>query len=148
MPAPRRKKRTSANDDSGLAFNHAMLYARDVARARHFYVDLLGFTPIDEFRHGGILVYARIRSPRGNSTLALHMLEPGKTFSDDEGVRLYFEVRNLESFCKKLEAAGITLDQQPKMLPWGWKHAYLSDPDGHELSLYWAGVKRFQGTTS
>jgi hypothetical protein len=32
------------------------------------------------------------------------------------------------------------------MMPWGWKHAYLSDPDGHELSLYRAGAKRFQKT--
>jgi hypothetical protein len=29
-------------------------------------------------------------------------------------------------------------------MPWGWKHAYLDDPDGHELSLYWAGKKRLQ----
>ena len=148
MPAPKRKKRTSAENDSGLTFNHAMLYSRDVTRALHYYVDVLGFKLIDEFRHGGFPVYARIRSPRGNATLALHLLEPGKTLPEDEGVRLYFEVRNLESFCKKLEAAGITLDQQPKMMPWGWKHAYLSDPDGHELSLYWAGAKRLQRTQS
>ena len=79
MPGPKRKRRTSAKDDSGLTFNHAMLYGRDVARAVHFYVDVLGFKLIDEFRHGGVPVYARIRSPRGNATLALHLLEPGKT---------------------------------------------------------------------
>ena len=26
----------------------------------------------------------------------------------------------------------------PKDMPWGWRHAYLNDPDGHEISLYWA----------
>jgi hypothetical protein len=26
----------------------------------------------------------------------------------------------------------------------GWKHAYLDDPDGHEVSLYWAGAKRLK----
>jgi hypothetical protein len=31
-------------------------------------------------------------------------------------------------------------------MPWGWKHAYVNDPDGHEVSLYWAGAKRFQKT--
>jgi hypothetical protein len=31
-------------------------------------------------------------------------------------------------------------------MPWGWKHAYLDDPDGHEVSLYWAGAKRFKKT--
>jgi hypothetical protein len=29
-------------------------------------------------------------------------------------------------------------------MPWGWEHAYLNDPDGHEVSLYWAGDKRFR----
>jgi hypothetical protein len=31
-------------------------------------------------------------------------------------------------------------------MPWGWQHAYLRDPDGHQLSLYWAGPKRFRKT--
>jgi len=45
-----------------------------------------------------------------------------------------------------LESAGVVLTQPPKLMPWGWKHAYLNDPDGHEISLYWAGRKRFQKT--
>ena len=32
------------------------------------------------------------------------------------------------------------------MMPWGWRHAYLNDPDGHEISLYWAGENRMQKT--
>jgi len=34
----------------------------------------------------------------------------------------------------------------PKRMPWGWDHAYLDDPDGHEVSLYWAGTKRLRKT--
>ena len=34
----------------------------------------------------------------------------------------------------------------PKPMPWGWQHAYLEDPDGHEISLYWAGAARLQAT--
>jgi uncharacterized glyoxalase superfamily protein PhnB len=45
-----------------------------------------------------------------------------------------------------LDSAGVKLTQPPKLMPWGWKHAYLDDPDGHEISLYWAGRKRFQKT--
>ena len=30
------------------------------------------------------------------------------------------------------------------MMPWGWRHAYLNDPEGHEISLYWAGEQRMQ----
>ena len=34
----------------------------------------------------------------------------------------------------------------PRMMPWGWRHAYLNDPDGHEISLYWAGENRRKKT--
>ena len=32
------------------------------------------------------------------------------------------------------------------MMPWGWRHAYLNDPDGHEISLCWAGENRMKKT--
>lgn len=144
MAAPKKKKPARASVGEGLEFNHAMLYAADVAKSVHFYADMLGFRPVDDSRYGGELLYARLRSPRGNSTLSIHKLEPGKSLPDYEGVRLYFEVENLAAFCKKLEAAGVTLTEQPKLMPWGWTHAYLTDPDGHELSLYWAGAKRLK----
>lgn len=61
-----------------------------------------------------------------------------------EGIRLYFEVKELDEFCNELASNGVKFDQMPADMPWGWKHAYLRDPDGHELSLYWAGEKRLR----
>jgi catechol 2,3-dioxygenase-like lactoylglutathione lyase family enzyme len=119
-----------------------MVYVRDLARAQHFYADLLGLKVIEEF--GGC--YTRLRSPRGQTTLALHLVEPGKALPDADGVRLYFETKDLDTVCAVLEASGAVLTQPPKLMPWGWKHAYLNDPDGHEVSIYWAGRKRFQKT--
>jgi len=142
--AKKKQKSKQTTGGEGLEFNHAMIYARDVAVSVHFYVDLLGFRPVDESRFGGEFIYARLRSPRGTSTLSIHKVEPGKSLPDFEGVRLYFEIQNLTAFCKKIEAAGIRLTEQPKLAPWGWTHAYLNDPDGHELSLYWAGEKRLK----
>ena len=129
-----------------LAFNHAMIYSREVGPAVHFYANQLGFKLIDEFRHEGMLVYARLRAPSGDSTISIHHIEFGKSIPEYEGVRLYFEVKNLDAFCKTLEAAGVKLDAPPKVMSWGWKHAYLKDPDGHEISLYWAGPLRLQKT--
>ena len=48
--------------------------------------------------------------------------------------------------CRRLTSHRVKFLQEPKVIPWGWKHAYLNDLDGHELSLYWAGAKRLRKT--
>ncbi len=127
--------------DGRLTFNHAMIYVKDVARALGFYRDLLGFKLIEDFRYEGTAVYARLRAPGGDGTIALHQAGPSASLVS-EGVRLYFEVRDLDEFCRKLMRKGFYITKMPRMMEWGWRHAYLNDPDGHEISLYWAGEKR------
>ena len=128
-----------------LTFNHAMIYVKDVERALRFYHDLMGFKLIEDFRYEGSPVYARLRAPGGDGTIALHLAGPGVSLASD-GVRLYFEIRDLDGFCRKLQQKGFYITQMPRMMPWGWRHAYLNDPDGHEISLYWAGENRMQKT--
>src|SRR5258708_22003762 len=140
---PAKRKGTRGKGASALTFNHAMVYSRDVGAALRFYADKLGFKLLENFQHEGRSVYARLKSPRGSSTIALHLVASGDELRTG-GVRLYFEVRALERFCERLESAGVQFSQQPKQMPWGWKHAYLNDPDGHEISLYSAGAKRLR----
>jgi catechol 2,3-dioxygenase-like lactoylglutathione lyase family enzyme len=135
----------AASDGAKLTFNHAMIYARDVDKTLPFYRDLLGFKLIEDFRHEGKSVYARLRAPGGDGTIALHQAAPGAPVSSD-GVRLYFEIRELDDFCRKLQQKGFYITQLPRMMPWGWRHAYLNDPDGHEISVYWAGENRMKKT--
>ncbi len=135
----------TAVDSGKLTFNHAMIYAKDVERALRFYRDLMGFKLIEDFRYEGRPVYARLRAPGGDGTIALHEAGPGVSVVSD-GVRLYFEVRELDDFCRRLQQKGFYITQLPRMMPWGWRHAYLNDPDGHEISLYWAGENRMQKT--
>jgi predicted enzyme related to lactoylglutathione lyase len=140
-----RSPQVPAEGDGKLTFNHAMIYLKDVGRGLDFYRDWLGFKLIEDFRHEGKPVYARLRAPGGDGTIALHQAGPGASVASD-GVRLYFEVRDLDDFCRKLQHRGFVLTQQPQMMPWGWRHAYLNDPEGHEISLYWAGENRMQKT--
>lgn len=126
-----------------LSFNHAMIYLKDVERGIEFYRNWLGFKVIEDYRHESKSVYARLQAPGGDGTIALHQAGPGASVASD-GVRLYFEVRELDDFCQKLRKRGFVLTQQPQMMPWGWRHAYLNDPEGHEISLYWAGEQRMQ----
>jgi catechol 2,3-dioxygenase-like lactoylglutathione lyase family enzyme len=138
---------TAAKADAGakLTFNHAMIYSQNVERGVEFYRDLLGFKLIEDFRHEGKPVYARLRAPGGDGTIALHQAAPGASVAS-EGVRLYLEVRELDEFCRKLQQKGFYITQLPRMMPWGWRHAYSNDPDGHEISVYWAGENRMKKT--
>jgi catechol 2,3-dioxygenase-like lactoylglutathione lyase family enzyme len=158
-PGPRSAKRAGAKrpksqkykasvtlaTDGKLTFNHAMVYVKDVERGLSFYRDLLGFKLIEDFRYEKKPVYARLRAPAGDGTIALHQAAPEASMLGD-GVRLYFEVRELDDFCRKLQQKGFYITQLPRMMPWGWRHAYLNDPDGHEISLYWAGENRMKKT--
>src|SRR6202162_3115953 len=137
------KASATLNADGKLTFNHAMVYAKDVERGLAFYRDLLGFKLIEDFRYENKPVYARLRAPGGDGTIALHQAGPGDSISSD-GVRLYFEVRELDEFCRKLQQRNFYITKLPSMMPWGWRHAYLNDPDGHEISLYWAGENRMK----
>jgi catechol 2,3-dioxygenase-like lactoylglutathione lyase family enzyme len=131
--------------DGKLTFNHAMIYVKDVERGLNFYRDLLGFKLIEDFHYEKKPVYARLRAPGGDGTIALHQVGPENSVLSD-GVRLYFEVRGLDDFCRNLQQKGFHMTQLPRMMPWGWRHAYLNDPDGHEISLYWAGENRMKKT--
>jgi uncharacterized glyoxalase superfamily protein PhnB len=106
---------------------------------------MLAFKLIEDLRYKGTPVYAHMRAPGGNGTIALHQSGPGASVSSD-GVRLYFEVHDLDDFCRELQQKGFHITQLPRMMPWGWRHAYLNDPDGHEMSLYWAGENRMKKT--
>src|SRR5580658_3863131 len=143
--APAQKPSPAPDDPGKLSFNHAMIYLKDVERGIAFYKDWLGFKLIEDFRHEGKSVYARLRAPGGDGTIALHQAGPGAPVSSD-GVRLYFEVRALDDFCRSLQRRGFYFTQLPTMMPWGWRHAYLNDPEGHEISLYWAGENRMKKT--
>jgi len=139
------KAASAPEADGKLTFNHAMIYVKDVGRGLGFYRDLLGFKLIEDFRYEGVPVYARLRAPGGDCTIALHQAGPGASLASD-GVRLYFEIRELDDFCHKLQKKNFYITQLPRMMPWGWRHAYLNDPDGHEISLYWAGENRMKKT--
>lgn len=143
MPTLKKSKTKSAAPKA--AFNHAMIYSTDVERSLAFYQGALGFRLIETFKGGPRVVYARLQAPAGKTTIALHQAGADDSVASP-GIRLYFEVKQLDAVCEKLKARGIEIKQMPKPMPWGWTHAYLDDPDGHEVSLYWAGAKRFRKT--
>ena len=114
-----------------LVFNQATVPARDLERSIAFY-ETLGFRLIVKAAH-----YARFEI--GQATFSLHV---GGTEGAANGPHLYFECIDLDARVAELEAKGIVFDAPPVDQTWLWREAWLSDPAGNRLCLYWAGENR------
>ena len=83
--------------------------------------------------------YARVDCPDGTSTFSIHLTEE---LPKGAGISVYFECANLDEKVNELIRKGITFDQLPKDQTWLWREAYLKDPDGNQLILFYAGENR------
>lgn len=119
-----------------------MIYVSSIPVSLQFYEKQLGFQLLE--RQGDD--YARLKSSGSDTTIALHKLQDGRHRDVNGAVRLYFEVDDLGKFCERLASRGVVLDEGPALMPWGWSHAYLRDPDGNEISVYSAGALRLTGS--
>ncbi|MCH9828043.1 MAG: VOC family protein [Gammaproteobacteria bacterium] len=82
--------------------------------------------------------YARFECESG-ATFSLHAAPPEKA---GHGVVVYFEVEQLDATVSKLQEAGIQFEALPTDQSWLWREAYLRDPSGNRLCLYFAGDNR------
>lgn len=115
-----------------------MIYVSSIERSLEFYEGMLGFELIERMGDD----YARLKSPASDSSIALHRSIEALCRKEGTGIRLYFETPDLDEFCRRLASKGAEIDSGPELMPWGWKHAYLRDPDGNECSIYSAGKLR------
>src|SRR5262245_47916569 len=83
--------------------------------------------------------YARLECPDGDSTLSVHVAEESKNNSN---ILLYFECENLDAEVGKLKNLGLKFEDDPKDQPWLWREAYLTDPAGNRICLFYAGENR------
>lgn len=114
-----------------MRLNQVTLPAKDLARSIAFY-ERLGFILIVQNDH-----YARFENPSDHSTLSLESRGDG-----GEGAHVYFECEDLDARVAALKAKGIAFDSGPEDKSWLWREAWLSDPSGNQLCLYFAGDNR------
>lgn len=119
-----------------MNLNQVTVEVADIPRAKAFY-QRLGLTLIVSRDH-----YARFLCAGDGSataaTFSVHLAEqvtPG-------GGGIYFECVELDERVAALKAAGVAFDLEPTDQPWLWREAWLRDPDGNRLCLYWAGDNR------
>ena len=84
--------------------------------------------------------YARFELPDGESTFSLQLTDDAEGAA--RGPHVYFECENLDGRVAELKAQGIVFDADPVDQRWLWREAWLSDPAGVKLCLYYAGKNR------
>lgn len=83
--------------------------------------------------------YVRFECPNGDSTFSIHETDADSVCSK---IVLYFECENLDKEVKKLKELGLTFESEPLDQTWLWREAYLRDPDGNKIILFYAGENR------
>ena len=117
-----------------MKLNQVTVPSADVAQSVEFYKKL-GLIPIVL----SLPKYARFVCPDGDATFSVHHHEELTT---GEKPVVYFECENLDRVVEELKRKGVELDSEPRDQPWLWREAYLRDPDGNTICLYYAGKNR------
>jgi catechol 2,3-dioxygenase-like lactoylglutathione lyase family enzyme len=113
-----------------IVTHHAHFYVPEdqVSAARDWYVAHFGATPGRRWRYEA----ADVPGMNLNFSAADERQAPTEGRMLDH---IGFEVRNLEAFCRALEARGVALDEPYRKLPSGFGLAFLTDPWGTRIEL-------------
>ena len=117
-----------------MNLNQITIPSLDVARAVAFYKQLGLIQIVDSAPR-----YVRFVCPDGGSTFSIHHVE---TLSPNPNLVIYFECEKLDDVVADLKSKGIVFDSDPQDQSWLWREAYLLDPDGHVICLFYAGENR------
>ena len=117
-----------------MRLNQVTVPSTDVARSVEFYRKL-GLIQIVE----SLPKYSRFVCPDGDATFSIHQVD--KLGSGEKPV-VYFECDSLDEMVSKLAQGGVEFISLPVDQPWLWREAYLKDPDGNLICLYFAGENR------
>ena len=83
--------------------------------------------------------YARLECPDGESTLSVHIADDVVVTNN---IVLYFDCENLDATVAELKTKGLVFDEDPTDREWLWRQAYLKDPNGNKICLFYAADNR------
>lgn len=117
-----------------MDLNQVTVPSLDIKRSISFYQSLGLQLIVEALPH-----YVRFVCPDGGATFSVHQVEE---LPKGDGIYVYFEHKDLDTYVDTLVEKGISLDEKPNDKPWLWREARLKDPDGNQLILYFAGENR------
>ncbi|MGB7070121.1 MAG: VOC family protein [Pyrinomonadaceae bacterium] len=83
--------------------------------------------------------YARLECPDGVATLSVNIDESAYVSNN---IVLFFECSDLDKEVERLKSLGLDFDEDPSDRDWLWRQAYLKDPNGNKICLFYAGENR------
>jgi catechol 2,3-dioxygenase-like lactoylglutathione lyase family enzyme len=119
-----------------MRLNHVTIIVSDFERSKAFYA-ALGLEQIVDAPPR----YARFMLPDGDATLSIEV-DSAVAASGDRRVQVFIECDDLDERVAVLKARGVHFAQDPVDMPYLWREAHLSEPDGHDVRLYRAGENR------
>ena len=104
-----------------------LLRPSELERSLHFYEQVLGLAVYREWGEGpsrGVVFFlgSGLLEVSGSSVEAC-----------SDAVRLFLQVRDLPALRKLLVAAGVAIEEEPEVKPWGLFEMVARDPDGLAL---------------
>jgi predicted enzyme related to lactoylglutathione lyase len=117
-----------------MNLNQVTVPTKDLIKSIGFY-EKIGLKLIIK----AIPTYARFECPEGDATFSIHQVDK---LPQGNGVMVYFECQNLDTYVAELVEKGISFDELPNDKRWIWREARLKDPDQNQLILYYAGKNR------
>jgi len=104
--------------------SHIYATVSDLAASRAFWTDLIGLEVLIDDGE-----YLRLGGSDGYSM--------GMERADEAPeLEVVVRVPNVDAAYERLQAAGIECGGPPEDMPWGARHIWLRDPDGHLISIY------------
>jgi uncharacterized glyoxalase superfamily protein PhnB len=112
------------------------LTVNDLAKSIHFYAEGLGFFIEEEWKDDDVLRGVRLRAGRCELNLSQDDFAKGENRVKGVGLRIWLStIQNLDELAARAKKAGLTLDHEPKEMPWGQRAMALTDPDGFQVSI-------------
>ena len=108
------------------------VFTADLARAKAFYEEVLGLTPLIADA-GGACLY-----DTGQAKLLLEQIEPGEAEADllvGRFAGFSFTVEAMADVVADLTPKGVRFTGPPEPQDWGGVLAHFADPDGNILTL-------------
>ena len=117
-----------------MNLNQVTIYSNKVTESVEFYKKLGLRLIVDSIPR-----YARFMCSDDQSTLSLH---ESHEVSPKSNIVLYFECENLDEEVKRLKNLGLKFETEIIDQTWLWREAYLTDPNGNRICLFYAGKNR------